>query len=95
MIEAVVLNFKDNTGVALMDLKTGAEVKIYGQESRIKITEPVPYQHKFSVRRIGAGDEIIKDGVVIGKATQDIEVGQHVHTHNMTGLRLKAKMQGG
>ena len=90
MIEAVVLNPGDNIGVALANLKTGAEVRIYGQEKQIKITEPVPYQHKFSVRRIGAGEEIIKDGVVIGKATQDIEQGQHVHTHNMTGLRLKA-----
>ena len=91
MIEAVVLNPGDNIGVALMDLKPGANVKIYGQETRVKITSPVPYQHKFSIIPINAGREIIKDGVVIGKATQDIEQGQHVHTHNMTGLRLKGK----
>ena len=91
MIEAVVLNPGDNIGVALVGLKSGASVKIYGQETRIKITGPVPYQHKFSITPINAGEEIIKDGVVIGKATQDIEQGQHVHTHNMTGLRLKGK----
>lgn len=95
MIEAVVLNADDNIGVALIDLKAGVEVKIYRQERRVKITESVPYQHKFSLRHIDAGAEIIKDGVVIGKATKDIEQGQHVHTHNMTGLRLKAKKQGG
>ena len=89
MIEAVVLNPKDNIGVALAGFKAGAKVKIYGQESWMQITKAVPYQHKFSIKRIGAGEEIIKDGVVIGKATQDIEPGQHVHTHNMTGLRLK------
>ena len=89
MIEAVVLNPEDNIGVALVDLKLGASVKIYDQESWVKITDPVPYQHKFSITPINAGREIIKDGVVIGKATQDIEQGQHVHTHNMTGLRLK------
>ncbi|MBM4447903.1 MAG: D-galactarate dehydratase [Chloroflexi bacterium] len=94
MIEAVVLKPKDNIGVALADLKTGVEVKIHGLEARVKITEPIPYQHKFSVRRIDAGEKIIKDGVVIGKATQGIEPGRHVHTHNMTGLRLKAKRQG-
>jgi altronate dehydratase small subunit len=91
MIEAVVLNPGDNIGVALVYLKSGASVKIYGQEIRVKITGPVPYQHKFSIIPINAGKEIIKDGVVIGKATQDIEQGQHVHTHNMIGLRLKGK----
>jgi len=95
MIEAIVLKPGDNIGVALVGLNAGAEVKIYGQEKWIEITEPVPYQHKFSVKRIDTGEEIIKDGVVIGKAIQDIEQGQHVHIHNMTGLRLKAKMQGG
>ena len=89
MIEAVVLNPGDNIGVALAALKSGASVKIYGQETRIKITDAVPYQHKFSIITINAGEEILKDGVVIGKATKDIEQGQHVHTHNMTGLRLK------
>ena len=89
MIEAVVLNPGDNIGVALVALKSGASVKIYGQENRVKITELIPYQHKFSITPINAGKEIIKDGVVIGEATKDIGQGQHVHIHNMTGLRLK------
>ena len=89
MIEAFVLNPGDNIGVALVNLKPGASAKIYGQESRVKITNPVPYQHKFSITPINTGMEIIKDGVVIGKATKDIGQGQHVHIHNMTGLRLK------
>jgi altronate dehydratase small subunit len=89
MIEAVMLNPEDNIGVALVDLKPGAKVKIYSREVWVKLAEPILYQHKFSVIPIDSGKEIIKDGVVIGKATQDIEQGQHVHTHNMTGLRLK------
>jgi len=91
MIKAVVLNNRDNIGVALVDLKAGVKVKIYSRESWVKVAEPIPYQHKFSVTRIDTGKEIVKDGVVIGKATQNIEQGQHVHIHNMTGLRLKVK----
>ena len=94
MIEAVVLNPGDNIGVALVDLKPGAEVKIHGREAWVKMAESIPYQHKFSVTRIDSGEEIIKDGVIIGKAIQNIERGQHVHTHNMTGLRLKVNRQG-
>ena len=93
MIEAVVLNPGDNIGVALVNLKSGTEVKIYGREGRIKLSESIPYQHKFSVKRIASGEEIMKDGVVIGRATRDIGPGRHVHTHSMTGLRLKAKRQ--
>jgi altronate dehydratase small subunit len=89
MIEAVMLRDEDNIGVALVDLKPEAEVKIYGRDVRVRLVEHIPYQHKFSVKQVGSGQEIIKDGVVIGKATQDIARGQHVHTHNMTGLRLK------
>ena len=89
MIEAVMLNPGDNIGVALVALKSGASVKIYRQDIAVKIIESVPYQHKFSVKRIDVDEKIIKDGVVIGKAIQDIEQGQHVHVHNMTGLRLK------
>ena len=94
MIEAVVLNSRDNIGVALADLKSGGEVKIHGREGWVKLAESIPYQHKFSVTRIDSGKEIIKDGVIIGEAIQDIERGQHVHIHNMTGLRLKSKRQG-
>ena len=89
MIEAVMLKAEDNIGLALVDLKPDSEVKIYGREVLVKLAEPVPYQHKFSVMQINSGQEIIKDGVVIGKATRDIAQGQHVHTHNMTGLRMK------
>ena len=89
MIEAIILKPGDNIGVALITLKPGESAKIYGQDTQVKITDPVPYQHKFSIISINTEDKIIKDGVVIAKATQDIEKGQHVHTHNMTGLRLK------
>ena len=90
MIEAIVLSPGDNIGVALMPLKSGVNVKIYGQESWVKIIDPIPYQHKFSVTPIDSGMEIIKDGVVIGKASRNIGQGQHVHVHNMAGLRLKS-----
>lgn len=92
-IKAVVLNLKDNVGVALMDLESGTELdlKVNGQMVLVKLAEPITYQHKFSVTRIDSGNKIIKYGEVIGEATQDIKPGQHVHVHNMVGLRAKAK----
>ncbi len=39
--------------------------------------------HKYAVRDIAAGENIIKYGQPIGHATADIKKGEHVHTHNL------------
>ncbi len=47
----------------------------------------VPPGHKIALRHISNGEEIIKYGWPIGKATSPIREGEWVHTHNMaTGL---------
>ncbi|MCJ7522805.1 MAG: UxaA family hydrolase [Dehalococcoidia bacterium] len=91
-IKGLVLNPKDNVGVALMDLESGTELdlKVTGQAVSVKLLDPITYQHKFSIKQIDSGSKIIKFGEVIGKATNDIKPGQHVHMHNMIGLRIGA-----
>ena len=85
----------DNVGIALMDLegRTVVEVKAGERSVTVKLTEPITYQHKFSVASIAPGEDIVKYGEVIGKATQQIDPGQHVHIHNMIGLRLGAAVR--
>ncbi|MBQ7049173.1 MAG: altronate dehydratase, partial [Firmicutes bacterium] len=39
--------------------------------------------HKYALRDIAAGENIIKYGNPIGHATQDIKKGDHVHSHNV------------
>ena len=39
--------------------------------------------HKYAIRDIKAGENIIKYGCPIGHATADIKAGEHVHTHNV------------
>ncbi len=39
--------------------------------------------HKYAVRDIRLGEQIIKYGFPIGTATQDIKAGEHVHSHNL------------
>lgn len=39
--------------------------------------------HKYAIRAIKAGENVIKYGSPIGHATVDIAVGEHVHTHNV------------
>ena len=39
--------------------------------------------HKYALRDIAEGENIIKYGFPIGHAVQPIKKGEHVHTHNM------------
>lgn len=48
--------------------------------------------HKYAVRDIKCGENIIKYGQPIGHATEDIKKGEHVHTHN-TKTNLSGKLE--
>ena len=39
--------------------------------------------HKYALRAIRAGENVIKYGMPIGHATRDIAPGEHVHVHNV------------
>ena len=43
----------------------------------------IPAGHKIALKDIKKGDSVIKYGMVIGKASQDIKEGEWVHTHNL------------
>lgn len=90
--KVIILSPKDNVAVALMDLPSDSELdlKIAEKKVHIRLIDSIPYQHKFSLKNIRAGSKIIKDSVVIGESNCDIKQGQHVHIHNMTGLRSKS-----
>jgi altronate dehydratase small subunit len=47
----------------------------------------IPFGHKFSITTISKGDNILKYGEVIGRGTDDIDPGSHVHTQNVESLR--------
>ena len=91
-IEAIILHSTDNTAVAVTDLPEGKELDLKaGSELRhVKLVEPITYQHKFCVAPIKKGEKVLKYGQVIGEAIADIRAGEHIHIHNMVGLRLKA-----
>ena len=87
--KAVILSPQDNVATALADLKAGdtLELKTGDKNLTINLTAPVPFGHKFSLRRTKSGSQILKYGEVIGEATADIEPGQHVHVHNVASTR--------
>jgi altronate dehydratase len=48
----------------------------------LTLADAVPFGHKVARRAIAQGQAVIKYGVAIGTATQDIPAGAHVHVHN-------------
>ena len=45
--------------------------------------EKIPAGHKYALRLITKDEYVIKYGEIIGRATQDIQEGEWVHTHNV------------
>lgn len=89
MRKAIILNPKDNVAVALADLKEGdiIEIPVEGGVVKVRLVSSVPFGHKVAVRDIMEGEHILKYGEAIGIATKHICVGEHVHIHNVKGLR--------
>ena len=75
--KSIIINVADNVAVALCDLKKG-EV-----EQGVTLAEDITKGHKFALRDIKSGENIIKYGTPIAHAVKDIAVGCHVHTHNV------------
>ena len=46
-------------------------------------SEKIPAGHKYALRPIKQGEYVIKYGEVIGRATEDIQENEWVHTHNV------------
>ncbi len=87
--DAIQLKEADNVATSLRDIQPGEEVLVGVAEktSKISIREFIPYAHKFAVRHISQGEDILKYGEVIGRATVDIDAGTHAHIQNIESLR--------
>jgi len=93
--KAIIVNEKDNVASALANLSRGedVEVSIGPIAYKIKLVSDISFGHKFALKRIGKGEYVIKYGEVIGKATKEIQVGEHVHVHNVESLRARGDLQ--
>ena len=75
--KTIIINPADNVAVALTDLKKGEKYE------GVVLAEDITKGHKFALKPIKSGENVIKYGNPIAHATRDIAVGEHVHTHNV------------
>jgi altronate dehydratase small subunit len=88
-LSALVVDKKDNVATALRQLEEGDSISVEVEDGVVAVVlrQSIPFGHKFSLKDIERGEPIIKYGETIGQATEKINRGEHVHIHNVEGLR--------
>jgi altronate hydrolase len=71
----------DNVLVALKDLPKGTTINHNG--SNLVLAQDIEAKHKFSIKSLHIGDEVIMYGVLVGKAIQPIAQGEWISTTNL------------
>nr|WP_257984433.1 UxaA family hydrolase [Neobacillus cucumis] len=87
--KTVMMKPNDKVAVALESIPEGSHVTVtcQGMSYDVEIKEIIEFGHKFAIKPISKGEDILKYGAVIGSATTDIRSGEHVHIHNLEGKR--------
>lgn len=71
----------DNVLVVKNSISPGDEEQI--GDIKIILKKELGLGQKIAAKNISKGEKVIKFGVPIGSATEDIPIGSHVHLHNL------------
>jgi len=90
--EAVLVMADDDTvATALEDLEGGREIPT---DPPLTVAETIEFGHKVALVDHEAGETVRKYGEPIGEATDPIERGEWVHTHNCESARGRGDRAG-
>ncbi|HUF91674.1 MAG TPA: SAF domain-containing protein, partial [Candidatus Limnocylindria bacterium] len=84
----IVLRPEDDVAVARLELAAGTILE--DGAARIEVRQDIKPGHKVARHPVKTGGVVRRYGQVIGFATQDIGVGDHVHSHNLGVGELSA-----
>lgn len=96
-ITCIVMDEKDNVATLLADVKQGATV-IYtkgNQTYELTLQQDINFGHKVAITHINKAEQVMKYGEVIGAASTTIQPGEHVHIHNIEGIRGRGDKKEG
>lgn len=82
-IPALLLSEKDTVATLLSPAEKGALVRILSGGGVLLALDAIPLYHKIALRPVSRGETVVKYGVAIGRARQDIPAGGWVHLHNL------------
>ncbi|MCM3340185.1 UxaA family hydrolase [Paenibacillus sp. MER TA 81-3] len=96
-VSVIVMDDRDHVATALRELVPGETItcEVQGNSVSLAVNQPIPFGHKVAVIHITEGEHVRKYGEVIGRAVCDIPIGDHVHVHNIEGIRGRGDQAGG
>lgn len=80
----LLMSEQDNVAVVTGKVSSGDTVRAGGREYTARCD--IPAGHKIAVCDIAEGNDIIKYGKTIGRASSDIKQGDWVHCHNVADI---------
>ena len=87
MIHYIVHGEGDTVGVMTVDVTKGQTLRGWNMATdktlRAKAAQDIPLGHKIALVDVPKDQEIVKYDASIGRASQSIKKGQHVHTQNL------------
>lgn len=84
MKKAIRVEGKDNVAVVAQDTKKGDTLNCSGLE--VVAGADIPLGHKIALETVEKGALVFKFGVPIGRASEKILAGNHVHVHNLEDI---------
>ena len=88
---ALLHELEDAVAVVVNDVSAGDSVRLVTLEGvekgSVTASEDIPLGHKIAVSDVAEGEDVIKYGRAIGRASKKISVGDHVHTQNVKSKR--------
>lgn len=89
-VDFLAHNQGDDVAVAVRDTGPGEARAAYlnsGDRFGITAREAIPLGHKIALRDLGASEDVLEYGVLIGLTRGPVAAGQLVHTHNLRSAR--------
>jgi len=86
LINAILLNPNDSVVIVTQEVSKGEVISykdVEGNTVNLQVVMDIPCYHKVAIKDIQKGQNILKYGEIIGKASKDIRRGEHVHEHNL------------
>ncbi|GAA3405649.1 UxaA family hydrolase [Paenibacillus hodogayensis] len=95
--DALVMDAADHVATAIRDITAGETIQyvIQGRTESLTAADAIPLGHKIAIADIPEGEKVCKYGEVIGRATEAIGRGRHLHVHNIEGIRGRGDIAKG
>lgn len=87
-VHFIVHDERDSVGVVVVE-GVKAQDRLTGwimdqdKTIQVKALDAIPIGHKVAIKELAGDATVIKYGIDVGRTKAQIQVGQHVHVHNL------------